>query len=156
MTDDELLVEVTAFLQANRTASLSTVDATGHPHAANVQFAVDENLSLYFVSNLKSAHSQHIAIDPRIALSIYAPTDDGDPTQIHGLQMHGQCQRITDPAALEQCWRTYTTRFPFIKENRTLEARVRSESFFTVTPSWFRWIDNRKTFGFKREMHLTA
>jgi uncharacterized protein YhbP (UPF0306 family) len=155
MTDHELIQEAGAFLRQWRTASIATVDAGGEPHAANVQFAVDESNEpprLVFVSSLGSAHSEHIALDGHVALTIYAHTDE--PWRIHGLQLHGLCERITEPAAKAQAWNIYVKRFTFITTDPMLEARMRGEEFFIVTPTWLRWIDNRRGFGFKREMTL--
>lgn len=156
MDDDEFIEQIKAFLRSWRTAGLATVNADAEPHAANVQYALgdDESLPLYFVSSLRSAHSQHIALEPRIAMTIYAHTDE--PDQIHGVQLHGLCARIDDAVASHHAWNVYTKRFPFITENPLLEERVRGEQFYRVTPTWLRWIDNRRGFGFKLERSLTV
>jgi len=151
MSDAELISEVVAFLRRRPTASLATVDEAGHPHAANVQFALAAELRLIFVSSLRSAHSMHIAADPWVALTIYAEVDG--PRQIHGVQLHGRCEAVAEPLK-GIAWDVYVNRFPFITTNPALEARARAEQLYEVRPTWLRWIDNRRGFGFKREMRL--
>jgi len=154
VTDAQIITEVTAFLGTWRTMSLATVDAQGHAHAANIQFVPDDALNLYFVSGLASAHSQHIVLDPIVAATIYAHTDEH--TQIHGVQLHGRCAQVSDEAEKAKAWDLYVDRFDFIQGNAMFEKHLRSEPFFKVTPTWLRWIDNRRSFGFKMEITLSA
>lgn len=157
MTDPELIDEVRTFLHTWRTASLATVDEQGHAHAANVQFAVDERLHLLFVSSDKSAHSQHVARDPAAAMTIYAHTDEASgPAAIHGLQLHGRCEIITGADAMKHAWEMYIRRFTFIADNHVLAQRVKQEPLYRFIPTWLRWIDNRRGFGFKQEMWIEA
>ncbi len=154
MTDAQFFQEIRTFLSNWRTMSLATVDEHGRAHAANIQFALDEDFALYYVSSVNSAHSKHIVLDPHMAATIYAHTDDH--TQIHGIQLHGTCAEVTDPAERKHAWEVYVNRFTFIAGNANFEKHLRSESFFKVTPTWVRWIDNRREFGFKEERFLSA
>ncbi len=147
--DFDFFTEVPQFLATWRTASVATIDERGFPHAANVQFAFDDLQHLYFVSSPDSAHSRHMEMEPAVAMTIYAQVDT--PDQIHGVQLHGRCQAITDPDALERAWSCYTQAFPFVLRNTQLEQRMRGEQFYRVQPSWIRYIDNRRGFGFKVE-----
>ena len=157
MDDKELFDEVRTFLSQWRTGSLATVDEAGQPHAANVQFVADGDLSLYFVSSISSAHSRHIAQDPYAAMTIYAHiNDDEGPAAIHGLQLHGQCFAITDEADRIAAKKRYLDRFAFIAQNEALAARVKAEQFYVFRPTWLRWIDNRRGFGFKQERTLVT
>ncbi|MEX2212498.1 MAG: pyridoxamine 5'-phosphate oxidase family protein [Phycisphaeraceae bacterium] len=152
MEDSELFDEVRDLLSRWRTASLATVDALGQPHTANVQFVADERMRLYFVSSPNAAHSQHIALAPRVAMTVYAHIDDAaGPGEIHGLQLHGECFAIVDETERAQAWDRYVKRFTFITQNERLAARVKAEQFYVVHPMWLRWIDNRRGFGFKEE-----
>jgi uncharacterized protein YhbP (UPF0306 family) len=154
MTDAELFAEMRAFLSAWPTASLATIDAYGDPHAANVMFALDADWHLYFVSSPDSAHSQHIARQPAVAMTIYAHVDE--PSQIHGVQLHGVCEQVTDDHERQHAWQVYARRFPFVAANPAMTQRVKKECFYRVTPAWVRWIDNRRGFGFKVERYLTV
>lgn len=154
MDDAELRSTIDQFLAAATTASLATVDADGHPHAANIQYAVDDHWNLYFVSSPDSAHSQHIALDPRVALTIYGHVDDW--RDIHGVQLHGECFAVVDDEPRRRAWNWYKLRFPFVTQNETIRDRIEREQFYIVKPSWLRWIDNRREFGFKKEMALSV
>lgn len=133
------------YLNEVSTMSLATVDAEGRPHAANVYFAPDDQLNLYFVSDTKSAHSRHIAGDPHIAGTIYAPVKMWQ--QIKGVQLHGTCEPI-DGGEWAMVWKTYLDKFPHIIE---VESTVRSQQFYRIRPNWFRYIDNTVKFGHKVE-----
>ncbi len=154
MTDAQFMQEIRVFLSAWRTMSLATVDAEGHAHAANLQFVADDRFSLYYVSSLGSAHSRHIVVDPIVAATIHAHTDDH--TRIHGVQLHGRCEQVIGDQEKARAWDLYVKRFDFIKGNAMFEEHLRSEPFFKVTPTWLRWIDNRRGFGFKVERFLSA
>lgn len=154
MTDAELFAEIRAFLSQWPTASVATVDAHGEPHAANVMFALDGDWRLYFVSSPDSAHSQHIARQPAVAATVYAHVESW--SEIQGVQLHGACNMVADETEWQHAWQVYTLRFPFIAANPALVARVKQERFYRVAPTWLRWIDNRRGFGFKEERNLTA
>ncbi len=157
MTDEpiDILREAAALLAECRTASLATVDAHGNPHAANIQFAYDDWLRLYFVSNDDAAHSRHIAANPAVALTVYHP-DDQAPATIHGLQLHGQAQAITKDTERSRALALYAARFPFITTDPALRAAIEQQTFYHLTPTWLRLIDNRRGFGWKAELDLAA
>lgn len=147
MDENELRATIQSFCRQWFTACLCTVDETGKPHGANVQVAIDDELNLYFVSSPDSAHSEHVTRASDAAMTIYAHTVA--PPQIHGVQMHGQCETATDhDAALA----AYLHQFPFIADDDALRARVEAEQLYCFKPRWLRWIDNRVRFGFKQEM----
>lgn len=138
-----------------RTASLATVDADGRPHAANIQFAFDDQLNLYFVSSPDAAHSRHIATNPAIALTVY-DHHDAEPQTIRGLQLHARATVVTDPVERAKTLSLYTARFPFIATDPKLVAAVERQSFYILTPTWLRLIDNRRGFGWRVETVLTG
>jgi len=133
------------YLRDVSTMSLATVGPDGKPHAANVYFAPDRMLNLYFVSDVTSAHSRHIAALPDVAGTVYAPVKMWQ--QIKGVQWHGTCGPI-DPGEWEMVWSIYLDKFPHITE---VEAMVRAQQFYRVRPTWFRYIDNTVHFGHKIE-----
>lgn len=156
--------EVATFLALCRTASLATADEQGLPHAANVQYALLNSFELVWLSSPKSVHSQHLALalNPQVesrqqaAITVYAHLDD--PPNIHGVQMHGNVSIYDIPTPSDDdherpnflLWQTYVNRFPFVIEppfNRALE----SQMLYHFQPSWVRWIDNRRGFGFKED-----
>lgn len=145
---DSIEQDIGVFLGLCRTASLATADAEGRPHAANIQFALDERRRFVWVSSPSSAHSSHIARRPEVALAIYS--HDDRPGQIQGLQVHGVVEANLAGAERDAAWSVYVARFPFVEEGAMRRA-VDSQSFYRLTPTWLRWIDNRRGFGFKVE-----
>ena len=150
MDQPTLIAALCAVVQECTTLSLATVDEHGEPWAANVNYAADDALNLYFTSSPGSAHSRHIAARPRVAATAYAPFTA--PPQIRGVQLRGEVAPIA-PAEFENVWRLFLTRYP---EAAQFESRARSEQFYRLTPAWFRLIDNRVHFGFKGETDWPA
>jgi len=155
MPDDliDIVREAAALLAQCRTASLATADERGHPHAANIQYVHDERLHLYFVSSEDAAHSRHIAVNPAVALTVYHHNDQ-DPANIRGLQLHGRATPIIGKADRDMALTLYTSRFPFVSDNPVLGAAVEKQTFYCMTPTWLRLIDNRRGFGWKAKKEL--
>jgi len=153
MTDGhpDILREATELLAECRTACLATVDEHGIPHAANIQYAHDDSLRLYFVSSEDAAHSLHIKANPAVAITVYHH-DDSLPENLHGLQLHARAEPIIDEATRNRAMTLYAARFPFISEVPALRAAVEQQTFYRLTPTWLRLIDNRRGFGWKIEM----
>jgi len=154
--DIDLMQTVTRFLDGTRTASLATVDDTGRPHAANVQFVRGNELTLYWVSSPDSEHSQHLAQRSDVALTVYAHDDTA--ANIHGLQMRGRASLLPDDEALNTAWDLYTRKYPVVTTMPQVREMVEEgrQRFYRVEPTWLRWIDNRRGFGWKAEMDLAA
>ncbi len=143
--------EIPRFLADCRTASLATVSPEGRPHAANVQYAHDERLRLYFVSSAESAHGRHIGDGVEVAATIYAHNDQ--PEQIRGLQIHGRCRPVSIESENNRIWELYVGKFAFAQTYPMRQA-LQMQTFFELTPRWIRWIDNRRGFGWKTEREL--
>jgi uncharacterized protein YhbP (UPF0306 family) len=155
MKGSELDRDIQLFLATCRTAALATVDDAGRPHAANVQYALRDGIDLLWVSSPSSAHSQHLLARPDAAITIYAHQDDA--ANIHGLQMHGSVQAIAgDTPEWNRAWEQYTRKFAFVASHPQFAEAVRSQAFYQFKPSWLRWIDNRRGFGWKHEVDFSA
>ncbi len=152
----DLMQTVTRFLDGTRTAALATVDDAGRPHAANVQFVRGQGLTLYWVSAPASEHSRHLGTRPAVALTVYAHDDTA--ANIHGLQMHGTAAALPDDDALNHAWDLYTRKYPVVTTMPQVREMVEEgkQRFYRVTPTWLRWIDNRRGFGWKTEKDLSA
>lgn len=150
---DEIDRQIDALLESSRTASLATVNEHGRPHAANVQYVHDQRRRLYFVSDSASAHARHIARTGDIALTIYAHPDDR-PERIHGLQLHGRCRMLTEPEDRRHGRDLYLQKYTFVADSPDLRRAVEAQPIYRVTPTWLRWIDNRRGFGFKHEIKV--
>jgi uncharacterized protein YhbP (UPF0306 family) len=144
--------EVRVFLAVCRTATLATVDDEGLPHAANVQYACDDAWSLVWISSEKSAHSQHLVHRLRAAVTVYAHQDS--PAEIRGVQMHG-IVTIERDEQRDVALHLYRSKFPFVIEEPYRTA-MSKQTLYRFTPSWLRYIDNRRGFGWKVELDLSA
>ncbi len=127
------------------TLALATTDDEGRPYAANVNFVADDDLNFYFLSDADSAHSLHIVRRPRIAACGY-------PTfrllkSIKGFQLRGECKQCPQVQWGEH-WERFCGKFPYAIPFRQL---ARRQSFYCITPTWLRLIDNSVRFGFKLE-----
>ena len=145
---DAFAPQVAGFLATARTAALATADGDGRPHAANVRFACDERWRFCWVSSERSLHSRNIAARPDAALCIYG--HDDAPAQIHGLQVRGLARAASD-VEHRHALATYSERYPEIVANAQFAAIMQREAFYVLEPTWMRWIDNRRGFGFKIE-----
>ncbi len=147
--------EVGLFLATCRTASLATVSSDHTPHAANIQYVNDEHFQLYWVSEPNALHSQHLTRHPQTAATIYARDDEVD--HLHGLQLHGSAQKIDGGSdQWHHAWDMYTQKFRFVAAMPQFRQLVEQQAFYCLTPTWLRWIDNRRGFGFKVERHWNA
>lgn len=144
--------QVAVFLRHARTASLATVGEHGRAHAANVQFAHDEALHFYWVSSPRSLHSRNLAARPGVALTIYG--HDDRPMNIHGLQLHGPAVLVSAELDRHRAWNAFVDKFADLAENPRFRELIESQQFYRFTPTWIRWIDNRRGFGFKVEAEL--
>jgi uncharacterized protein YhbP (UPF0306 family) len=150
VSDLDLRQEVSAFLAVCRTATLATADRDGRPHAACVQCVADPRWRLAWVSAPGSLHSKHLMDRPDCAVTIYG--HDDRPEHIHGVQMHGTATTIEGDdraAALE----LYRGKFPFVVDEPFASA-IDKQGVYRFTPTWLRWIDNRRGFGWKIEQGL--
>ena len=153
-TDLAVDQEIELFLSLCRTATLATVDDEGHPHAANVQVVHGPGWALQWTSAPASAHSQHLGDRPHVAMTLYAHRDD--PASIHGLQLHG---RVDPPVGVDHpdwptLWDRYVGKYGFVASTPKLKKAAERQRFYVFRPTWLRWIDNRRAFGWKSEKTL--
>ena len=128
------------------TMTIATSGPDNEPHAADVYFAFDEQLTLYFFSDASSQHSIDIHRDPRAAITIHA--DQVGWEQILGLQMRGVIEVISSRTSWQQAWEVYREKFPFVND---LEEIVAVNQMYGFKPGWIRLVDNSQGFGFNQE-----
>jgi uncharacterized protein YhbP (UPF0306 family) len=141
--------QVRHILDAVTTMTLATAGKDA-PHAAPVYFAADENLSLYFFSNLQSRHIQQVVRNQPAAAAIY-PLSEGW-RDIHGLQLHGEVHPVKSPETWHRAWQLYQRKFPFVRALRNI---IASSQMYVFLPGWIRLVDNSKGFGFKQEYDIS-
>jgi uncharacterized protein YhbP (UPF0306 family) len=147
LTDEQVAHAIRKTLARTKTLGLATVDEHGAPHAANVNFATDENLNLYWLSKPESAHSRHLEAQPRVAGSAYPSYRL--PNRIRGVQLRGHAHELPDDQ-FNVIWKIYAAKFPYA---HAFKNKVRNEDrFYQLSPDWLRLIDNTIAFGFKAQI----
>ncbi|RME78086.1 MAG: pyridoxamine 5'-phosphate oxidase [Chloroflexi bacterium] len=151
MPNADLRARIRQFLAEHTTLTLATVGEDGRPQAAALFYAETPALHLIFISEAKTRHSRNIASNPRIAATIQS--DGQSWSEIQGLQLEGLCEPLSgkDAARARQ---VYLDKFPFIGQNKVLEMALSLVTFYRITPTWIRLIDNRRGFGHKEELRL--
>ncbi len=129
--------------------TLATSASDGKPHAAPVYFVYDAAMRLYFFSETKSAHSQHIAKNPQAAAAIY-PVCEGWK-DIKGLQLRGEVHLVASEIEWDSAWEQYQVKFPFVRALKMVMVR---NQMYVFIPNWIRLVDNSQGFGFKEEWQL--
>ncbi len=142
---------IEAFLAAHNTLSLATVGEDGQPHACAVFYAVDADMTLYFLSEPKTLHVRHIGEGAVVAATIEANNQEW--TSIRGLQLHGRASPCQGQE-VDQARALYTARYPFVGRAQTLAGPLTRARFYRIVPSWVRLIDNTLGFGHKEELQV--
>jgi len=133
------------------TMTLATQGADGESHAADVYFASDQEVNLYFFSDPISQHGLDIAHNPRAAVTIHPESQGWE--DIRGLQMRGEVQRVEPGSSWDSAWEKYVAKFPFVTG---LKSFIDRNQLFVFVPHWIRLIDNRRGFGYKEEWLRSA
>ncbi|MGO4255656.1 pyridoxamine 5'-phosphate oxidase family protein [Marmoricola sp. RAF53] len=116
MTTDE----ITAFLASQRTATLVTLGATGHPHAVAMWFALIDG-TIWFETKAKAQKALNLSRDPRVTVLV----EDGlTYDTLRGVSMEGRAEIVDDPDALwavgVSVWERYNSEYteelrPFVE-----------------------------------------
>jgi putative heme iron utilization protein len=132
-------------LLKERTAHLGTL-RNGAPMVSMTLFMPEKDFSAFYVHVSRLAwHTQDMAQDPRVALSI-AETDDGraDPFTLMRVTVRGEAQRIALREDLKLRW---LERFP----EQAINFELADFSFWKITPR-----DARFVAGFGRIHNVSA
>lgn len=146
--NDTLRARLLTFLQAHRALTLAYQDAQGVAACA-LWYAVNEQLTLYFMSALSTRHGTALAQGGEVAFTVHK--DEQPWQEIQGVQGRGACTLVS-PTAREAVWALYQQRFPFVAQAPPeIERALQQAPLWQITPHWLRLIDNRRGFGFKEE-----
>ncbi|HUN67215.1 MAG TPA: pyridoxamine 5'-phosphate oxidase family protein [Burkholderiales bacterium] len=142
----EFSADLAALIRAERIAHLATL-RQGAPMASMTLYLPDAGFTAFHVHVSRLAwHTQDMAQDPRVALSI-AQTDDGraDPFTLMRVTIRGVAEQLqVEPQDLKSSW---LKRFPEQKINFELA----DFSFWRIVPR-----DARFVAGFGRIRNLSA
>ncbi|NLE52564.1 MAG: hypothetical protein GX613_14295 [Chloroflexi bacterium] len=148
---EDICVELRAFLKTQSTLALATAgDKDGRPQVAPLFFASDDALNLYWVSSPDSRHSVNISDWNDVAAAIYAHTWEW--SGIKGVQLAGDAMAVTDDEERRRGLRLYGDKFPFV--NDRFADLIENSVLYVLRPTWLRWLDNERRFGYKQEFRL--
>jgi len=90
--------EIAGFVESQRTAVLSTLGPTGHPHSVAMWFGWLDGV-LWFETKAKAQKAVNLRRDPRVTVLL----EDGLTYDVlRGVALEGRAELVDDPAAL---WR---------------------------------------------------
>ena len=148
-TQDDELASIERLVADQSTLVLSTSDADGQPCAAALFYIARPGLELYWYSSAASLHSANLHRDPRASVAVSHPTSLWN--EIRGVQMRGIATPVEDRTVRRRVAATYRQRFKLPAALRLLMART---ILYAFRPSWVRYIDNTRGFGFRFETSL--
>ena len=140
-----LRTAVQAVLSSTQLCSVATVIRPPHPHIHTAYFSWDSLFRLYFLSNPRSLHGQHLQRRRRAALTVF---DTHQPWHADhfGLQLFGVCsvaKRSNSAAA-----RSYRRRFPdfsrWLSELTPKDRASLSSRFYVFTPYTLTLLDEAR------------
>jgi uncharacterized protein YhbP (UPF0306 family) len=136
--------DVFELVAAQSTLSLATCDRDGTPRVAPLFYFADEELRCYWFSSGRSAHSKNVKREPRAAVTIYAATDRWQ--EIRGVQMRGTVRAVADRTLRREVAARYVKRF---RLGKTFAAAMAGSRLYGFEPSWIRYLDNTRGFGYR-------
>lgn len=100
-----------AILKLNNYCTLSTVTTGGAPWGTPVHFAYDEN-NIYWVSNTNTVHSQNIAHDDRVFITVFDSRQLAEMLGDRGaVYINSHATKLTGDASIA-ARDVYSNRFP--------------------------------------------
>lgn len=170
----QLKETVLKYLREHYTMTIATADGKT-PWAAAV-FYVSDGFTLYFLSDPESRHSKNIAVNPGVAVTINE--DYHDWRKIKGIQIEGKAELVVAEDEVARAVATYVDKYsftaaylklmssPFPKIVGYLDKLLSrlpfapglpatfTASFYKVTPTKVRFIDNEKSFSHHEEFTI--
>ena len=143
---------ILAYLAAHNTLTLATTH--GDQPWANAVFYANQDFTLYFVSDPKTRHADHLKQNGNVAGTIQ--DEQKDWRLIQGIQLAGYCEEITHPIESAKALAIYAAKFPFISDllraPKELASAMAKARWHKITVTWIRLIDNTRGMGFKEEI----
>ena len=142
---------IAKLVKSESTVAVATRSPDGSPQIAPLFYLADDNLRLYWFSSCSSLHSRNLRKNNAAAVTIYRSADQW--RKIRGVQMRGTVSLVTDPIRRNPISGEYADRFHL---GPALRTKILRSGLFMFRPSWARYIDNGKQFGYRFETKLVA
>ena len=154
---DELRQQVLAYMESHNTMTLATCHGE-LPWAATVFYASDD-LRFYFFSVPEARHSQNLAANPHVAVTIQE--DYRDWHKIKGIQLEGKATLVDSVLAKAKAMTAYARKYPEVMKvfadpaGGAFYQAFLKVKFYCVVPEKLFYIDNEKYgFGKRQELNL--
>ena len=154
---DELRVQVLSYIESHNTMTLGTC-GDNIPWAATVFYASDD-LRLYFFSAPEARHSQNLAANSRVAVTIQE--DYRDWHKIKGIQLEGKATLVDSVLEKAKATAAYARKYPAVMKvfadpaGGAFYKAFLKVKFYCVVPEKLFYIDN-ETFGFGKRQELNV
>ena len=149
VTREETAAAVRAVLAGESTLVLATADRDGAVSCASLFYIFDDQLSLYWLSSPDSRHSRNLVDRPQASIAVH-PSVQGW-REIRGVQMDGVAAVVVDPVERGRVIADYVARFLLGSE---MSGAIDQSTLYRFQPSWVRYLDNSRGFGFHAETFL--
>ena len=152
---DELRQQILAYIESHNTMTLGTC-GDNIPWAATVFYASDD-LRLYFFSAPEARHSQNLAANSRVAVTIQE--DYRDWRKIKGIQLEGKATLVDSVLAKAKAMTAYARKYPEVMKvfanpaGGAFYQTFLKVKFYCVVPEKLFYIDNEK-FGLGKRQEL--
>jgi len=141
------------FLRKHQVLTVAVTETDGHPYAAALFYAVDDDLSFYVVSDSTTRHGTAM-----LAVGVVAGTiqrDRQEWNELRGAQFIGKCARL-EGVEYAKGWAVFLKRFVFLQAVKrdgvgALASALAKMDLWRIEPSWIRLLDNRVGFAHKEE-----
>jgi uncharacterized protein YhbP (UPF0306 family) len=137
--NQDLEKELDAFLLAQKTLTIATVDEAGLPWITTVFYVVNDKRELFFLSGKDTTHSLHIVKQPTVAAAIH--DDKSYFGKVWGVQAVGTIKEASLPEIVAMAIK-YVQRFPESKDEflhpADLISAAFSARFYKFTPISYR------------------
>ncbi len=143
------LATVRTLLTAQTTLVLATTGEDGVPRSTALFYFHDDDLRLYWFSSRTVLHSLNCAHQPQASISISPHAETWK--QIKGVQMQGTVSIVPSGARRKAITTAYVERFSL---GKAFALALRSASLYCFEPTWLRYVDNSRHFGYKFEIDL--
>ena len=152
LTEAELEHAIAEELRRQTILTLATIGKAG-PHAVSLMYAHDA-FDIYWLSDPKTRHSEHLASGSSAAVTIAAQYEDFQ--KIRGLQMEGDGCRLTEVDEESAGFDLLVARYPFLKQFSAgkLARNLGAAAVYRFQPARLTLIDNARGFGFKQTLEL--
>ncbi len=144
------LETIAELLRSQNTLALAASAAGGAPRVAPLFYLPGDGLRLYWFSSAASEHARILKGNPAAAVTVFRPAQSW--REIRGVQMRGTVSAITGPGRLPIA-RAYAERFHL---GSFFQAAISRSRLYVFEPSWVRYIDNSRRFGYRFELNLLS